>query len=790
MRRLIVCAALYASVAGNLCAQESADSLLYGKDLKYGKDLNEVLVSAVKASKVAPFAVMNLDKKGLQAYNRTGQELPHLFAFTPGVLAWSENGLNTGTTYMRIRGAADSRINVTLDGVPLNSPEDQCVFWANMNSYSAFLESAQIQRGVGTSTNGDGAFGGTVALKTMAPSLTPNLTLTGSFGSYNTYNVGTNFGTGLFCNHWTFDGAWHHTGTDGYVHGTAGNSGSYFGNLSYVNGSGTLRVSYKNIGNYEHTGQAWNGVTAGNNDYSMNAYDGVRTYKDMHRLGLGRFNSLYESFNPDWEGGWTTARYQMSDGSYWDKTTDNFWQNRSLLSMAYKMNSRWMLAGTLHYTRGSGYYEEFRPNNKLSKFGLENFILPDGSTLKRTDFVRQKGLTQDTYGMTWHFDYKSDRFDFIGGAAFQNFEASHWGYLTYAANADLAKMLGRKYQYYDSGADKSDINTFVKGTLHISSRWNAFADVQYRHVSYATGGINDKFYEENSSYYNQALDIHKNYNFVNPKMGLSYYHDGHKAYLSYALSHREPERNNFTDNGSYPAPKAESLHDVELGYSYTGRRWNVGANLYSMYYHNQFVQTGAVSDIGEYLTTNISGSYRIGTELTASVDPTRWLTLGANASLSQNRITDFDEVVETYDSDWNWLPSTTVHYGKSTLAFSPTLLMNGLVDFHLKGFRALWRTGFVSRQYLDNTENKDRSLPKFTRTDVHLTYDWNVSSRGLKHILFGLDFNNIFNRRYASSGWVYSSIVGDDYPEQKRYYQIGYIPSAGFTMMGNIALTF
>ncbi|MEE1236223.1 MAG: TonB-dependent receptor plug domain-containing protein, partial [Bacteroidaceae bacterium] len=528
-------------------------------------ELSEVVVKAVKAQKYAPFAVSRIGKEEVQQFARSGQELPFLLSRTPGVTAWSENGLGTGTTYMRLRGSGDSRINVTLDGVSLNSPEDQCVFWANMNSYAALLGGMQVQRGVGTSTNGDGAFGGSVVLSTATPGLVPSAQVSASYGSYGTYNAGGKFSSGLMGNHWMLDGAYHHTGTDGYVHGTGGQSGSYYGGLTYVNNDGTLKLSYKNIGNYEKTGQAWNGVTAGNDDYSMNAYDGVRTYADMYRLGLGKYNSLYERFEPDWNGGWTTERYRLADGTLWDKTTDNFRQNHNLLNLAWRINDFWSTSATLHYTHGHGYYDEFRYQNKLKKFGLSNFVLSDGSVLKKTDFVRQKGLTQDTYGMVWNVNYQDRRWDVMAGASFRNFEGNHWGYLTYVANEELRHevLADGKYKYYDSDATKADNQLFLKGTYHLTSAWDVFADVQYRHVGFMTNGINDKFYEEGNAYYNQSLNIKKQYDFINPKAGLSYHNGGHNAYLSYALSHREPERNNFTDNGAYPAPKAESLHDVE-----------------------------------------------------------------------------------------------------------------------------------------------------------------------------------------------------------------------------------
>ena len=755
-------------------------------------ELSEVVVKAVKAQKYAPFAVSRIGKEEVQQFARSGQELPFLLSRTPGVTAWSENGLGTGTTYMRLRGSGDSRINVTLDGVSLNSPEDQCVFWANMNSYAALLGGMQVQRGVGTSTNGDGAFGGSVVLSTATPGLAPSAQVSASYGSYGTYNAGGKFSSGLMGNHWMLDGAYHHTGTDGYVHGTGGKSGSYYGGLTYVNTGGTLKLSYKNIGNYEKTGQAWNGVTAGNDDYSMNAYDGVRTYADMYRLGLGKYNSLYERFEPDWNGGWTTERYRLADGTLWDKTTDNFRQNHNLLNLAWRINDFWSTSATLHYTHGHGYYDEFRYQNKLKKFGLSNFVLSDGSVLKKTDFVRQKGLTQDTYGMVWNVNYQDRRWDVMAGASFRNFEGNHWGYLTYVANEELRHevLADGKYKYYDSDATKADNQLFLKGTYHLTSAWDVFADVQYRHVGFMTNGINDKFYEEGNAYYNQSLNIKKQYDFINPKAGLSYHNGGHNAYLSYALSHREPERNNFTDNGAYPAPKAESLHDVEAGYGFNSGRWHAAASLYAMLYHNQFVQTGAVSDIGESLTTNIARSHRLGVELSAGVKVAQWLDLEANAALSRNRIKDFTEVVETYDGDWNDMAPTEVHYDNSTLAFSPSAIVNGFADFHFKGFKATWHTNLVSRQYLDNTECKERSLPKYSQTNVYLSYDLKCGRKGLKNTVLGVNFNNIFNRHYAASGWVYSAIVGDDYPQDSRYYQIGYIPMAGFTVMGHVTLKF
>ncbi len=784
-KMLIVAAALLAGEAVGVAQNTAA---LY--DSTQVEKLQEVVVSGVRTQKNAPYAVTNIKKSQLNEFSKTGKELPFLFAQTPGVLAWSENGLGTGTTYMRIRGAGDSRINVTLDGVPLNSPEDQCVFWANMNSYGSLLGSVQIQRGVGTSTNGDGAFGGTVALSSAIPSQQLGGEVTFSYGSYNTINWGGKFSTGLLGNHWIVDGAYHQTTTDGFIHGTSGRSGSYYGGVTFI-ASDNLLIRYKNIGNFERTGQAWNGVTAGTNDQSImdgtyGEHTGIKTYKDMYDKGVGRYNSLYEEMIINGDGTYSTERYKMKDGSYWDKTTDNFHQNHNLLSASWNINDQWSTSATLHYTYGYGYYEEFRPNNKLSKFGLVATDA-DGNNIKKTNFVRQKGLTQHAYGLVWNINYKDEKWDVIGGLSLQNFDGNHFGYVTYAENDVVRQkyLANGDYKYYDSDAHKLDGNVYAKAAYHINDQWDVFADMQYRHVGYKTDGINDKFYEENSAYHNQRLDINKKYDFLNPKAGFSWHLDGHRVYGSLAMSHREPERNNFTDNGSYPAPKAEQLMDYELGYTYTTDKWHVGVNGYYMKYKDQFVQTGAVSDIGENLTTNIKDSYRMGLELQAGVNATPWLSIEGNAALSKNKLKDFDEVVEDWDNG-----SQTIHYDDATLAFSPSTILNGFINFHYQGIHAVWHTNFVSRQYLDNTENADRSLPCYSTSNINLSYTYKPK-KFVKECIFGLNMSNVFNRRYAASGWVYSAIC-DSYghPNDNRYYQIGFIPMAGFTMMGNLTVKF
>ena len=795
--------------------------------------LNEVVIDGVRAHENEPFATTEIGRQELDDYSKSGRELPFLFSRTPGVIAWSENGTGIGTTYMRIRGAADSRINVTLDGVALNSPEDQCVFWANMNSYASLLGSAQIQRGLGTSTVGDGAFGGSVALTSKLPNPEKSAELTASYGSFNTLRLGGAFSTGTILSSLIIDGAFNMTQTDGFMHGTKGKAGSYYGGLLWTP-SDNIMIRYRNIGNFENTGQAWNGATAGNDDSSLmdGMYlgdTGIKEYKDMYNAGLGQYNSLYEyldydddnwCFVQDANGKYVTHRYQMKDGSYWDRTTDNFWQDHNILSLAWNVSDAFSTSLTAHYTYGYGYYEEFRYKNKVSKYGLSNGLNADGdpvwsdgtNTVKKTDFVRKKGLEQHTYGVIWNNVYTMDRLDLRSGVSLQQFKGNHFGYLPYVRDDALNEYVTANglNKYYDSDATKNDLSAYIKAGFDITESLHAFADAQYRHVGYTTDGYNDRYYvNADGTTTKHNLDIDKKYNFLNAKAGLTWIKGGHKIHALAATAGREPERNNFTDNGTYPAPNPEFMIDYEAGYSYSGSIWNAGFNLYYMDYKDQFVQTGAVSDIGEALTTNIKSSYRTGIELTAAVQPLKWLSLEGNAALSENCLNDFDEVIEDwrdkyapddpsmdqykqdYHIDGNGDKLRTIpHKGKTALAFSPSVILNGFVNFNLGNFKATWHTGYVSRQYLDNGQNTDRSLPAYSLSDLSFSYTVPMK-KVFKSIVIGADLNNVLNARVATSGWVYSAVdEKDGFTPDNRYYQIGFIPTAPFSALAHLTLKF
>ncbi|MBO4427986.1 MAG: TonB-dependent receptor plug domain-containing protein [Bacteroidales bacterium] len=796
MKKFFVAAAVAALVSPAAFAQE-ADSLK-------SEELQEIIISAVRAQKNAPYAVSRVGRSELGDASASGRELPLLFASTPGVIAWSENGVGTGTTYMRIRGAGGSRINVTIDGIPLNSPEDQTVFWANMNSYGSLLGSVQIQRGVGASTNGDGAFGGTVSLATKAPSLIPEAELTTSFGSFNTFHAGGSVSTGLLWNHLVLEGAYNETSTDGYMHGTDGRSGSYTGSATWM-GRG-WKLAYRLLGNFENTGQAWNGVTAGNGSLSLMdgcycdagwGYDqktGIKTYKDICEFGLGQFNSLYEYLQTDAngllvkeDGKYLTSRYKMNDGTLWPRTTDNFWQNHHIVSFSLAATDALRFSLSARYTGGYGYYEEFRQKNKLVKFGIPVFTGANG-LVEKSDFVRRKGLSQDTWGTVASASYRKGPWYVVGGLSLQWFDCTHFGKLTYASNEELAARILADgwYKYYDSPASKNDGSGFLKASFALSEQWSVFGDLQLRRVHYKTWGYNDKYIDNgNGTATRHDLDIDKTWNFFNPKAGVSFTSGAHRAYASAAVAGREPERNNFTDNGHNPAPKAERLYDFEAGYSVAARIWRAGVGLYYMRYDDQLVQTGELSDIGEALTTNIPDSYRAGLELTGGVDALSWLSFEANAALSRNRILDFDEYVEDWDNG-----VSVFHYDDKPLAFSPSAILNGFVNFRYKGFKAVWHTSYVSRMYLDNSGNGDRSLPGYSLSELSFSYKFKFP-RFLREAEVGLDLHNIFSAQVAQSGWVYSAIAGSlGHPNGNRYYQLGFIPVAPLSASARLALRF
>ena len=716
--------------------------------------LDEVVIAAHTVSRTVPMAMATLDSHHLQAAD-DGRDLPWLLQMTPSLVATSDNGLGIGLSGFRIRGTDASRINLTFDGAPLNSPEDQTVFWANMNAFASSAEGIQIQRGVGTSTTGSGAFGATLTMQSQQASEDPYTELQGRCGSYGTRQFTVKAGSGLVDDHWSFDGRWSGTHTDGYIDRTAGTLGSYYGAVNYRNDAITLQL--KNFGSYEHTQQAWNGVPS-----------------DSIAAGNRTWNSL--GVYTDAEG--KTAFYP---------TTDNYIQNHTHLSLLHVTPTDIVLQGLLHYTYGQGYYDDYKADAAYYKYGLDSYSPDDVHLITSGDLVRQKWLRNHAVGVLMDARYRTKHADLRAGVSADLFKGLHWGEVSYVRSYPL-HVLGH---YYDSDAHKQEASAYVKAEYRFLEHLYAYGDLQYRFVHYAIGGTNDKFLSDHSQ---QSLHVDETFPFFNPKAGISWRSDNHSIYTSFARTHREPTRNNYTDAGvSSPLPKSETLNDVEAGYSFMQTlgasskplTLQAGVNLYAMDYQNQLIQTGRLSDIGEALTENVACSWRHGIEFTTALTG-RGVAWNGTCTLSSNKIKDFDEYIDNWDGD-----PVCIHYDETNIAFSPTLTAAGSLRIGNDRRWGIVSTRYVGRQYLDNTSCAERALDPYCVTDLQLGCLFTVRTWYSQTADFrlALDVNNLFGARYATGGWVYTAVSSTyGYTPDHRYQEDGLFVQAPTALFLSLAI--
>ncbi|MDR0843848.1 MAG: TonB-dependent receptor [Tannerella sp.] len=701
--------------------------------------LNEVVVSAIQATKETPVAFRNLSAKQLSA-NNTGQSLPYLFAGSPSVTLTSDGGNGVGYATFRVRGTDANRINFTVDGVPLNDAESHGVFWVNMPDFASSVEKVQIQRGAGTSTNGAAAFGATVSMQTQKPSLKPYAEAISSAGSYGTFTNTFKGGTGLLWDHFIFDARYSNVQTDGYIDRASVDMYSYYASAAYYNG-GTM-LKFQTFGSGEVSYQAWNGV-----DSSML-----------------KINRRYNNCGKYDDGGVT---------KFYDNQTDNYWQHHYHLLATHKFSEQLDLNLTAHYTDGNGYYEDYKAGAKYAAYKLPNYVDAAGDTQKKTDLVRRKWMRNDFYGGLFRLNYTGKQLQTTLGASVNNYSGDHFGRVMWVKTA--VNLPEPDYEYYRNSSDKLDYTAYLKASYRFLESLSAYVDLQYRGIDYQLNGSDDKAGDH--------VDVDKTFSFFNPKAGLSYTRNGHNAYASFAVAHREPNRDNFTENGPSARPTYETLHDWEAGYSYSTPLLQVGVNLYYMDYDNQLILNGKISEIGEQLTSNIKDSYRAGVEFSAGFRILPSLRWEGNVTLSRNKIRDFVEYVDTYDADWNDLPQTEKALGVTDIVFSPNTIANSLFDFHLKGFSAAFSSTYVSRQYLDNTSNRKLSLDPYFVNNLRAGYAF--KTRFMKEIAFDISLNNLFNEEYETNGWVWSYILGGE-----RMQDIGYFTQAGRNIMTRLTLKF
>ena len=750
--RKACCAAAGLFIGMSAYAQTSVDTLSIN-DFR----VQEVEVTAARVQQTT-LSHQVTNKEDLNRDN-TGQSLPYLLSTTPGLQVTSDDGLGVGYTYFRVRGTDHTRINMTVNDVPLNDGESQTVFWVNMTDMSSSLSSIDVQRGVGTSTNGSASFGASLNMRTDQQSVVSiqysdsasHFTLGFNGGMYKTFREMASAHIVLPC-HWMVNARFSKVNSDGFLYHAGSDLYSYYGDLGWYGRK--TQVVARVFGGKEKTGQAWEGVDY-NTAYGLNGAD---------------------------------RRYNPADSL----NTDNYAQQHAQLAITHRFTPQWSLNATLHYTHGGGYYEQYK-KKKYSYWGLDTTMVTNPKD--KSYGLYQKWLENHFFGAVLSAKYISENVDAQFGAAANDYMGQHYGILDYLAKPTLSP-LPVHYEYYRNRGNKIDANVYAKANWRVinkaQERLSLYADLQYRLIRYTMAGINDETMTE--------LPLTQDFHFFNPKAGLTYQNKGHLLTASFAIANREPSRSNYTENLAYdPAtdaytgtmPKAERLYDYEVGYSYAHPRFNVGVNLYFMDYDNQLVLTGEYNDVGKYLTTNVKDSYRMGAELTAAVKITDWFRWEGNMVVSRNKIRNYKQYIDLYDDqdNWNWVGQDSV-VGDVTIAFSPTITAMSLFTFDYAGFIGTIQTNVTSRQYLDNTMDEHAMLKAYTTTNVNLSYRLPLEKlkgerlkvRGIPDIKILCQINNIFNAKFASNGGAEASRFSDGSRCAWYYAQAGINVHAGFVV--------
>lgn len=665
--------------------------------------MQPVEVTAIRANEKAPFAKTNLSKKDIEK-NNLGQDLPYLLNQTPSVIINSDAGNGVGYTGIRIRGTDASRINVTLNGIPYNDAESQGSYFVDLPDIASSANSIQIQRGVGTSSNGAGSFGGNINLSTNEVNDKFYTEINNSFGSYATWKNTLKFGTGILGKHFTIDGRLSNISSNGYIDRAATQLKSFYFSTAYVDKKKSLRLNI--FSGKEKTYQAWNGVPesylATNRTYNISG--------------------------------------QEQPGSPYPNETDNYIQTHYQLFYNHQFNPYWKANVAVFLTKGKGYYEEYRADQVLADYGLSNYIVGTDTT-RSTNLVRRLWLDNNFYGTIFSLQHQKKNTQFTFGGGYNKYDGKHYGEII---NAVVQAAVPKNYKWYNLTAFKNDLSLYTKLSQQISTHWQLFADLQMRNVVYTIDGFKA----------NPSLLIKNNYTFLNPKIGFTYSNKEWQAYASYALAGKEPNRDDF-EAGKTQQPKAEQLNDFELGVEKKSNNYSFGANLYYMKYHNQLVLIGNINDVGSYTRTNIANSYRVGIELQGKVIITHYLNFAGNLTLSENKIKNFTEVID----DDNGGTQKNV-YGKTDISFSPAVVGGSSINFiPLKNGEISLLSKYVSRQYLDNTSKKSRSLNAYFLQDVRLSYTFSTIKH-LKAVSLIVQLNNVFNKKYEANGYTFSYYAG------------------------------
>ncbi|WP_235946486.1 TonB-dependent receptor [Flavobacterium silvaticum] len=707
----------------NLFAQQQP------QDSIAGQKLDDVIVQSVRATSKTPVTFSNVTAQEIAPRN-LGQDIPQLLNFLPSVVTTSDAGAGIGYSGIRVRGSDATRVNVTVNGVPYNDAESQGTFWVNMPDFASSAQSIQLQRGVGTSTNGSGAFGASLNVLTDSYSDKASGEISNSFGSFNTRKHTVKFSTGLLGDHFELAGRLSNIESDGYIDRASSSLKSYFLQGTYVN-KGTM-IKALVFGGTEKTYQAWYGL------------------EDPEKLEYDR------TYNP-------AGQYTDDNGNvaFYDNQTDNYQQDHYQLHWTQRFGKGWSSALAMHYTKGKGYYENYKVGESVGDYGIEPQII-NGVEVSGSDLIDQKWLDNDFYGTTFSVNYKNTIVDAMIGGGWNEYDGDHFGNVLWTRSVVLPQY-GQRY-YFDS-AVKKDANVFARASVNLSKKWNVFADMQFRKVSYdadsdETGYVRDRF------------------DFFNPKAGITFTSsDKSNIYLSYARANREPNRTDY-EGGN---PKPERLDDFELGWRYATPKTRLNINAYFMNYKDQLVLTGALDDVGNPLRANSGSSYRLGLEIDAAFQITEKWSIRPNVTLSQNKNRDF-----YFQRD-----GSLQNLGDTDIAFSPNIIFGNAITFvPVSGLQLSLLSKFVGDQYMGNIDSAVSKLQSYATSDLNVSYEWKTRTFFQSVILSGL-VNNIFNYEYESNGYFYT--YDDDFSNPGTITTVegaGFYPQAKLNFLVGLTLKF
>lgn len=694
-------------IAGFLLLVGTASAQTVERDtVKAPQSLDEVIISAVRATGKTPVTFTNVSKEEIAPRN-LGQDIPILLNYLPSVVTTSDAGAGIGYTGIRVRGSDATRVNITINGVPFNDSESHGTFWVNLPDFASSVESLQLQRGVGTSTNGSGAFGASLNLLTDAFSREASAEIANSFGSFNSRKHTAKFSTGLMNGNFEFAGRLSVIKSDGYIDRASSDLKGYFLQGTYNEGNTLIKGLV--FGGREITYQAWNGI----DPETMN---GNRTFNSA---------GLYTD--------------EAGNVRFYDNEVDNYQQDHYQLHWNQKYGENWSTNVALHYTRGIGFFENFREDADFAEYGLAPV-----AGQETTDLVRRKWLDNDFYGFTFSANYRDNRFDVVLGGGWNKYHGAHFGTVEWARFASQSDP-GQQY-YFDTG-HKTDGNIFGKVTYELTSKLSLFGDLQYRRVSYRADGVQPE----------PVADI---FHFFNPKGGLTYsFARGNQLYASYAVANREPNRVDYESGTTRP----ERLHDVELGWRYQKAKISWNANLYYMAYQDQLILTGALNDVGNPIRSNSERSYRLGFEFDATVQVTPKVEWRPNFTVSANKNID--------------LNFNGQNFGTTDIAYSPNFIAGNLLSYApLANLKLVVLSKYVGRQFMNNIESPTAELPDYLVNDFNVVYVIKSKKIFDEIILSGL-VNNFLDREYVSNGYMW-----DVFPY--------YYPQAGINFLAGATVKF